>query len=193
MKHLILMGGRPWVARDKGQHQTEVIFRHCQQSAKVAFCNFAQDESEWEDTVSVNLKMFKSFYNGTLEHRVMNQSSVESDSEWSDIIYIPGGDPFVLINELKPFVLDKLWDGKVIVGASAGADLLCARFPYLQEKRFGDGLGWVKATCIPHWRDDFNNYTEQDWDWAESESLKRNPDLPVLCIPEGQVAEFSVV
>ncbi len=192
MKRLILMGGRPWVAKGGGEYQTKVLFRYFKNTARLAFCNFAQDETDWKETISTNLTMFKKFYDGDLQHRVMTRDTLESDSKWADIIYIPGGDPFKLLAELKTFNLDDVWNHKVIAGASAGADLFCAAFPYLQERKFGEGLGWLNVVMIPHWRDDFNGYTHKDWDWAEQTSLKKYPKLPVLCIPEGEFVEFSV-
>lgn len=123
----------------------------------------------------------------------MTADNFKDVSDWADIIYIPGGDPYVLKERLEACGdIAKLWDGKVIAGSSAGADLFCVAFTYLQDKTMGEGLGWVKATCIPHWRDAFNDYTQKDWDWSEKECLKRYPDLPVLCIPEGESVEFSV-
>lgn len=193
MKRLILMGGRPWLADDKGTHFTSVLFRYFPKEAKIAFCIFAQPESDWTETESRNIDMFESFKgNKRLSYKTMADENFYELSKWADIIYIPGGDPFELIKRLQKFNLDELWNGKVIAGSSAGADLFCTGFPFLQERKFGQGLGWVQATCIPHWRDDFNSYTDADWDWAEAEAIKQLPSLPVLTIPEGEFVEFTV-
>lgn len=193
MKRLILMGGRPWVTGDKGESFTNVLFRYFPGELKLAFCIFAQPESDWAQTEKWNKEMLDSFKGSRkVAYKTMNTDTLEEVSKWADVIYIPGGDPFVLGDELKKHDLSKIWDGKVVAGSSAGADIFCVAYTYLQDKTFGKGLGWVQATCIPHWRDDFNDYTDADWDWAEEQSLKQYPDLPVLCIPEGQFVEFSV-
>lgn len=128
-----------------------------------------------------------------ITYQTMTAENFVKVSAWADIIYLPGGDPFQLIEKIKTSGnIAMLWDGKTIAGSSVGADLFCKGFVYLQEKSFGHGLGWVPATCIPHWLDNFNGYTQKDWDWAEQESLKQFPDLPVLCIPEGEFVELTV-
>lgn len=195
MKRLILMGGRPWVSGDKGQHFAEALFRYHPSHVKLAFCIFAQPESDWEETRRWNTSMFDSFRAARdISYQTFTTENFAEVSKWADIIYVPGGNP----NQLKKRLdtcgdLAQLWDDKVIAGASAGADLFCSRYVYLQDKTFGEGLGWVQATCIPHWRDDFEGYTSSDWDWAESESLKRFPNLPILCISEGQSTEVTVI
>ncbi len=188
------MGGRPWVSSDKGERFTSILFRYHKKSVKIAFCIFAQPEGQWEDTKSWNQKMLHSF-KGDLDiaYRTITTDNFEEVSEWADIIYIPGGDPYVLKEKIEACGdVSILWDGKIIAGSSAGADLFCEAYTYLQDKTMGQGFGWVKAVCIPHWRGDFNNYTQQDWDWAEQESIKQYPHLPVLCIPEGESVEFTV-
>ncbi len=194
MKRLILMGGRPWEADDKGKRFAKVLFRYYQKDIKLAFCIFAQPETDWNETQERNIEMFVSFQGEKqITYKTITANNFAEVSKWADVVYIPGGNPYTLVEKLKAAGdVSKLWEDKVIAGSSAGADLLCEGFTYLQDKSFGKGLGWVKATCIPHWRDKFEDYTQKDWDWAEKECLKQFPDLPVLCIPEGEFVEFSV-
>lgn len=194
MKRLVLMGGRPWLGSDHGKSFANTLFRYFPEEVKLAFCIFAQPETDWRETKEVNQKMF-SKYKGKrkLSYKTMTSKNFDEVSKWADIIYIPGGDPFILKQKIDAIGdVGELWDGKVIAGSSAGADLFCIGFVYLQEKTFGQGLGWVKATCIPHWRGDFNDYNDKDWDWAEKESLKKFPEFPVLCIPETEFVEYTI-
>lgn len=195
MKRLILMGGRPWLGQDKGERFVQTLFRYYPKEVKLAFCIFAQPESDWEETRQWNVGMFEKYKGDrSLVFKTMTTDNFAEVSAWADIIYLPGGEPFVLIDKIKASGdIAKLWDGKVIAGSSAGADLFCAGFTYLQGKTFGHGLGWVQVSCIPHWRaEDFNGYTPEDWDWAEQESLRQLPDVPVLCLPESEFIEFTV-
>ncbi|HKU18962.1 MAG TPA: Type 1 glutamine amidotransferase-like domain-containing protein [Candidatus Saccharimonadales bacterium] len=193
MKRLILMGGRPWMAGEGGELFVNCCFRYFPRRVKLAFCIFAQPESDWNETKQTNVDMFNRFKGQRqITYKTMTADDFVEVSKWADIVYIPGGDPFTLIKKLQPYDLATLWDGKVLAGSSAGADLFCANFAYLQDKTFGAGLGWVPVSCIPHWRDDFNEYTQADWDWVEQASLKERPDVPVLCIPEGEFVEFAV-
>jgi len=194
MKRLILMGGRPWEADDKGAMFTKVLFRYFPQDVKLAFCIFAQPETDWEETSQRNTEMFNSFKNSrSISYKTITKENFAEVSKWADIIYLPGGNPFNLKEQIEACGnIAEAWDGKVVAGSSAGADLFCVAYTYLQDKTMGQGLGWVNATCIPHWRDKFEDYTQADWDWAEQESLKQYPDLPVLTIPEGEFVEFTV-
>ena len=194
MKRLILMGGRPWLSEEGGKKFVDVLFRYFPKQAKVAFCMFAQSESDWAETQKVNREMFVRFAGKRrLEYQTIMPESIAAVSAWADIVYIPGGDPFVLQEKLAACGdIAKLWDGKVIAGSSAGADIFCTAYTYLRNKTMGTGFDWVHATCIPHWRGAFEAYTDKDWDWVEAESLKKYPDLPLLCIPESHFVEFTV-
>jgi peptidase E len=193
VKRLILMGGRPWVAQDGGERLARALLRHTGKEVKLAFCIFAQPESEWEQTRQWNIKMFNNFAGDKkLVYQTMTDENCEELSAWADVIYMPGGDTYELMRELKKHPdLASLWDDKIVAGSSAGADALCECFVYLQSKSFGEGLGWVQASCIPHWQH-YVGYEAKDWDFIEAEALKRRSDLPVLCIPEGQFVEITV-
>lgn len=194
MKRLILMGGRPWLAKDGGKRFVDTLLRYYPKKAKVAFCIFAQSEADWPETQSVNKKMFEAFKEGrSFRFQVMSAENFAEVSAWADIIYLPGGSTARLLAALEMFDLYELWDGKLIAGASAGTNLFCAGFVSLQDKTFGHGLGWVQATCIPHWRAaSFEGFTEEDWDWAEAESLRQMPNVPLLCLPESDFVEITV-
>lgn len=193
MKRLILMGGRPWFAEDGGKNFVETLFRYYPEQVKLAFCIFAQPEEQWEETRAWNTRMFDKFKgNRTVSYQTMTKENFAEVSAWADVIYLPGGDSFALSEKLKPFDVGMLWDGKVIAGSSAGANLMCEGHISLDHKAYGQGLGWVKATSIPHWRSNYNNYTNEDWDLLEQKALSEAPGTPVLCIPESDFVEFTV-
>lgn len=194
MKRLILVGGRPWLAPDKGKHFTEVLFRYFSKEVKLAFCIFAQPETDWDETRKINLDMFEAHKGDrALQHQTMTVENFAEVSAWADIVYLPGGSSSVLTEKIRACGdVAALWDGKLIAGASAGANLFCKGFMSLQERTYGKGLGWVQATCIPHWRSDFNSYTDADWDWAEQELLRQEPDAPVLCLTEYDFVEMTI-
>jgi len=189
------MGGRPWLAKDGGQGFVDTLFRYYPVEVKLAFCIFAQPESDWEETCKWNTRMFDKFKgNRAVSHQTMTEQNFAEVSAWADVVYVPGGDPAVLQKRLGACGdIAKLWDGKVVAGSSAGADFMCEGYIYLQDKTYGHGFGWIKATCIPHWRsDEWKGYAPEDWDFIEQESLKEAPDTPVLCIPESEFVEFTV-
>lgn len=97
MKRLILMGGRPWLAEDGGKRFVETLFRYYPKKVKLAFCIFAQPEGDWDETERWNTGMFDKFKGKrALECQTMTPENFAEVSKWADVIYLPGGDPFVL-------------------------------------------------------------------------------------------------
>lgn len=185
MKRLILMGERPWLAEDGGESFAHTLFRYFSHEVKLAFCIFAQPVNDRSATHGRNEEMFNLFKDKRkIAYKTMTPENFTDVSKWADVIYIPGGNPYILHDQIvKSGDTSKLWDGKIIAGSSAGADLFCANYIYLQDKTFNHGLDWVNVTCIPHWRNDFENrYTDLDWDLAEKEALLRYPKTPVSSI-----------
>jgi peptidase E len=193
MKQLLLCGGRPWKANGAENALERALLNRFQSNIKVAFCNFARTATRWDDTDEASVKLFTDSAKGLkVAHKSISHENFDDVSKWADVIYMPGGDPFVLKTELDAHPnLDKIWDNKIVAGSSAGADVMCSEFAFLQDKDFDSGYGWVSATCIPHWRH-YTGYADSDWDELVSTAIKRRPDLAVLCIPEGRYVEFAV-
>lgn len=183
------------MGHDKGKRFVETLFRYHAQEVKLAFCMFAQPENEWEETRSSNESMFDTFKGErVISYQTMNNENFAEVSAWADVVYVPGGDPAVLQERLMACGdVAKLWDGKVIAGSSAGADFMCEGFIFLQDKTYARGFGWVKATCIPHWRSaEWKGYAPTDWDFIEQKALQEAPDTAVLCLPESELVEYTV-
>lgn len=197
MKQLILIGGHPGKAGEDNA-LAYALRTHPASEVKIALCNFARTDTEWDDTGKDSVDMFNRFGTGKkLAFRKMESENLRKDSKWADVIYMPGGHPDALQAELVKYPdIAKLWDGKIIAGSSAGADVMCAQFVFLQRKTFGEGFGWVQATLIPHWghykESKYESYSDEDFEFVRDKALKHRPDLPVLCIPEGQFVEFAV-
>src|SRR5690349_7569705 len=101
MKRLILMGGRPWFDANKGKRFTETLFRYFPKEANVAFCIFAQDEREWDETLKWNADMLNS-YKGqrSIFYRTMTLDDFTEVPDWSEVIYVPCGDHVLLLQQL---------------------------------------------------------------------------------------------
>jgi len=193
MKRLILVGGRPWEGTE-AKRLVSAILRDSGASVNIALCLFAVPERDRDQTRSWNIDRFSHYCDPKRLHwKVLATEDFAATSSWAHIIYIPGGATHVLREQLASYPeLDRLWDNKTIAGSSAGAVSLCTQYVYLQNKTFGEGLGWVPVSAIPHYRDAFEDYTDQDWSYLEAELLKRRPDLPVVGIPEGHFVEVII-
>ena len=80
--------------------------------------------------------------------------------ESASIIVLPGGSPSRLLGALQDFAIDALLrrfldSGGILMGASAGAMVLCERTWLPDRGRIADGLGLVsRALVLPHWSPD---------------------------------------
>jgi hypothetical protein len=76
------------------------------------------------------------------------------------LLVLPGGSPSRLLDALTSNALDiaiaeLLTDGGIVMGASAGAMVLCERTWLPDTGRISAGLGLVPGTLVlPHWTDD---------------------------------------
>ncbi len=196
MKHLILGGGYLNKAADGGNRWVETLLARTDKEARIAFCLFSRDEHEWVHVLQQQQTIIKQFAGKTrLEFQTMTPSTISKVSEWANVIYITGGDfPARLKSVLQSHggILE-LWDDKTICGSSAGANVMCKRYMHLQNKQVEEGLGWVNARLIPHWRaPDWPGWTDADWSWAVEQLVDKAGGSPLLCLPEGDFLEIKV-
>ncbi len=196
MKHLVLGGGYQMKAADGGEHWVRTMLQRADGHARIAFCLFARDEHEWIRVLQEQQDAIKRYAGSTkVEFQTMTPDSLAEVSDWANVIYITGGG---LPARLKTMLAKhgdilKLWNGKTICGSSAGADVLCQRYMHLQSKTVEQGLGWVNANLIPHWRaPDWPDWTEKDWDAAVQKMAEVPGRTPLLCMREGSFIELEL-
>ncbi|BCX74304.1 MULTISPECIES: Type 1 glutamine amidotransferase-like domain-containing protein [Acinetobacter] len=102
--------------------------------------------------------------------------SIEATLNRNDFIFVSGGNPFYLLQELKRSQADKVISklinqGKPYIGSSAGSIVLgqdldyvrtmddASKAPYLQDIQ---GLGLINFSILPHFKDEpFSEITTQ--------------------------------
>lgn len=193
MKYFVLGGGKQEKAPDGGQAWVDAILRHVHENARIAFCNFASLEAEWE-TITKGYSDFMGRYlkGKKAEFQTMTIANFVQASTWANVVYLTGGNPFLLkdtllgFGDVKPF-----WEDKTVVGSSAGAMVMCHKYVYLQEKQIGQGLGWVSCDLLAHYRSDFAGWKPEDWQLFEDQ-FSNDPasQQSVLCLPEGSFIEL---
>jgi hypothetical protein len=196
MKHLILGGGHLTRAEDGGRAWVEALLARSGAKARVAFCLFARDENEWGRVLEELQAVIRCYAGGTqVSFETMSPQNFIKVSKWANVIFMVGGDyPARLKAALERYedVLS-LWNGKTICGSSAGADVMCQRYMRLGQKKIEDGLGWVAANFIPHWRaPDWPGWSKKDWDAAAKRLAGRRGETPLLCLREGDFIEVEI-
>jgi cyanophycinase-like exopeptidase len=191
MKHLILGGGKMTILGDKAW--VDVLLKHTGKTAKIAMCMFAIEEAEWTSVAGETISEIKRVTDKRIEHAILEADTFMDVSAWADVIIIAGGDAARLKNTLEQYGdLMSLWNGKTIAGSSAGADIMCQRYMYLQDRVVQEGFGWVPVNMIPHWEADFEDWKPEDWQWAAQELAGGPGEAPLLCMREGDFVEIKV-
>lgn len=188
MRHLILGGGKQWDGSDEGAAWIRAVTKG-RQDIKAAFCHFARPESEWNDASSSTIQFITKFA-ATHDTQTLTHQNFKEVSAWAEVIWVTGGDPELLMEQLKKHENpENLWQGKTIAGTSAGADMMCKDYVYLQSREVGQGFGWLDMNVLVHWRSGFADWQPEEWaDYEE----RLTEDRQLLCLGEGEFAEFVV-
>lgn len=189
MRHLILGGGKQWDGGDGGAAWIQAVTKG-RNDIKAAFCHFARPESEWKDAESRTMQFIEKFSTLHDNTQMLTHENFDTVSAWADAIWVTGGNPSLLQEQLlKHGSSESLWQDKTIAGTSAGADMMCKDYVYLQSREVGSGFGWLDMNVLVHWRSDFADWQPNEWSQYE-EKLSR--DRQLLCLAEGEFAEFFV-
>ena len=192
MKHIILGGGKQETATDGGQAWVDAVLRKSGNEARIGLCHFALLEDQWQQaTVECTDFVQRLAYNKHVAFQTITLDTFAQVSAWANIIYLTPGNPYLLKDTLLGFNdISPIWNDKTIAGLSAGTDVLCHKYVSLDEKRIGQGLGWVSCDVLTHWRAEYPGWDAHDWDLFEQQFSDAQSDYSVLCLREGEFAEF---
>lgn len=188
MLRLYLLGGEDLKAQDSMEINRQA-FRDAGGSPLVVVFPWTSREKVRQDTYRrLMVDYFKGL--GAKGVRFVEPSLPYPDMvklvEQSDLIYLPGGDPKVLIERLRNTGAAHLLANydKVILGNSAGAVALCAEYVLLAEDSdaftVSSGLGLVDVGVAVH----YDPYMDAQ---LENLSTSRN----IFAIPEGGAVVMS--
>lgn len=163
---------------------------------KVLSCFFAEPREVWEEKFALRERWFKESLGEATSITLAFPDTFRSQVKAADIIYLHGGDDVLLAHYLDDVSdLAGLWDGKIVIGSSAGANYLAKSYWTCDWRQVGKGGGLVDLNVIPHF--DSEEYGTQDprgpidWTAARQElQTSLGPDGQVTLLREG---EFVVV
>lgn len=120
--------------------------------------------------------------NKELEFEVAQIEKLKEQLEKADIMYMRGGSNRKLLEAIsKTPDLEKLFEGKVIAGSSAGVYALSKYYVSNDSGKIGEGLGILNIKCYCH-------YEEGDRNVPKLKKYKE--DLPILTLPNYKWAIF---
>jgi dipeptidase E len=188
MPKIYLLGGENTHHRD-AQKINQAAFNDAGSAPNVLVFSWAR--ASFDRTYAKSKLLFDYFRSlGACGVYTVDYSSTKGEIEEkigaSDLVYITGGIPSVLIERLKKLSVDKLLGGfsGVIVGRSAGALALCRKcvITYRSDSRVKviDGLGLVNIVLKAHYR--------LGWD-TDLKELSKTEDI--YAVPKGSALVYK--
>jgi hypothetical protein len=189
MTIFILAGGNDRKFPDYGRRLDEEIAKHVT-NPKILSCFFSQPEETWEQKAKDYKSWFSNNFTQPFTYDYARADSLLQQMDAADVVYFHGGDTQLLFEHLPPAEeLKKHFQDKVIIGSSAGANMLSTYFWSSKRAAFGEGLGILDVNIMVHYgaldHDGFKRTTE-DWQREEAEFQKRIGDRKITYLPEAQ-------
>lgn len=168
------------------------------ENPQILFCFFAEKREDWEEKFPKFKQGFNNWapsgVNATFELAFPETFVAQVSS--SDVIYLYGGDDFLLQYWLTQFDLARIWDGKVVGTISASSDALSEYFWPCDWRECKQGLGILPIKFIPHYKSNFGKDDPRgpvDWESAYRELEEYgDSDLPIFALKEGEFKVFEV-
>lgn len=191
MTKYILVGGYIHKAQDGGKAFCEEIvkdFTH--KPVKILDCIFARPRDAWEETLKKD-ELFFSQYVADFTFEMADPDKFTEQVENSDVIFFQGGVPHQLMSILsRNEGWGKKLTDKVVAGTSGGADTLCRYYGVGKTLNIGKGLNLLPIKFIPHWKSDYGQGLEIDWDNLLKNLQNYKEDLEIITLAEG---EFKIM
>jgi peptidase E len=168
-------------------------------SPKILYCFFASARENWETK-------FKSYTEGFVAQIPNNikpkfelamPKTFESQIKENDVIFIAGGDDYLLQYWLSQYDLPRVWKDKIIAGTSAGSSSLCVSSWTCDWRECIDGLGILPIKFIPHYQSETSSHNDPrgdiDWEQAYQELTDYgDKSLPIYALCEGDYTIIEV-
>jgi hypothetical protein len=151
MTKYILAGGADRKFKGYGENLATEIFKAVNQPIHFLSCFFAEPREEWESKFADRLDWFRQNFGKNGRYELAFPDRFIDQLKASNVVYIHGGDDDLLTYRLSQFKdLERLFEGKVVVGSSAGADWLSSNFWTCDWREVRRGSGLTGLNIIPH-------------------------------------------
>ena len=188
----ILIGGQIHKAQDGGLSFCEELIKGINhRPIKILDCLFAREKDDWSDRFDKDRNFF--FSNSPdFELELASPENFIEQIRNNHVVLFQGGVPRKLIS-----MLDtagnwlKEAQGKVLVGSSGGADTLCKYYGVGRTGNVREGLGLLPIKFIPHWKSDYGEGLDINWDSLFEKLKSYKEDLEIVVLSEGEYRGFE--
>lgn len=140
---------------------------------KILLNYFARDEHEWEKLAKEDENRISGLNkNNKIKFEIAKEDIFEKQIKSADVIYFRGGDTYKLLGKLKKIKkIESLFEGKTIIGSSAGACVLGKYFYDNDYNKFDNGLGIIDYKIFCHYDESCLNLARKLDDYKEKLEL----------------------
>lgn len=141
---------------DNSKFYSEIL-KDAPQKAKVLLVCFAKDDDRIPDaTTRVTAEFNKNKGQKEISFEIATKEAFLQQIKLADVIYFHGGRTLKLLEALKEFPdFRNLFDGKIVAGESAGANVWGKYFYSPNADSIGEGLGFLPLKIIPHYTEEY--------------------------------------
>lgn len=111
---------------------------------------------------------------------------------WADVVYLHGGRTQTLLEALPDFARSReAFQGKIVIGSSAGANYLSRAYYSPRSKVFGRGIGLVDVAVLVHFGAQAAEFVPPEGWPSVRAQMHDHGETDVLCIAEGEYVIIS--
>lgn len=186
----VLAGGNDRLYSQYGENLGRLVKDSVKSPIKVLSCQFAKDEEEWKEVFKVWEKWFSEYFGADTESQLASPEIFLEQIDWADVVYLHGGHTWKQEAMIKKYTdLEKHFQGKIVIGSSAGANFLSKTYFSPKRNLIGQGSGITEINSIVHFGSESDgeiSLTKEDWKDVLVRMQKTVGNESVTPIPEGE-------
>lgn len=181
----ILAGGNDRTTEGYGERLANELARRVSHPSLLS-CFFAAPESDWPTKSKDWKEWFSMHIAQPFTYDYAKRATFLGQMDTADVIYFHGGDTALLLKTLPDTATLKAhFPGKVVIGSSAGANMLSKLYWSSGRGVLGEGRGILDANTMVHYGSK-DKRIGADWKQEEAAFQKIIGTDRILQLPEGQ-------
>jgi len=191
----ILAGGNDRITEGYDQRLGEEITRHITEP-RVLSCFFSAPKEEWEEKSRYWKVWFSKSLNQPFTYDCAKPDTLLEQMDAADVVYFHGGDTKLLFEALPETAkLKEHMQGKIVIGSSAGSNMLSKYYWSSSRGVFGEGRGIVDINVMVHYgasNVEGRKRTAADWQKEEAAFKERiGENEKIVHLPEGEFVRLE--
>ncbi len=193
MTRYLLCGGNDRAYSEFVKNILEEIYHHSSHP-KVLSCMFAVSDTE----ITSKFQSWSGWWQGNgarfKEYVCADRSNFVGQIREADTIFFHGGNNDLLFNFLNTIPdVERYFDGKLVIGSSAGANWLSKAFFSRSAGGWRKGSGIVPLSIMVHYGVSEEDSPNENWEYYENKITSFNGDKSqdIVRIKEGQIIAYE--